>query len=503
MIQKAKPPQRRKTGYDRQDMVQLLERSGIMLSAQQAELLWSYHNLLRQYNPDLNLTRIHNFENMVLKLYADSILPGTLIRLPSPLMDLGSGPGMPGIPLKIAFPELDVILAESRSKRTDFLEKVSEQLGLENVSVVSKSITASFAEPVNGVITRAVEHMAPTLERISGCLSQKGLAIFMKGPACDPEITEALDTCGRDYRLLSDISYRIPHTPHERRLVVFERISAPVRQQSEAAAARHTHRIIESGDNAVFKQLKKLRSGRGIRKHQAALASGSKITAEILRNFPERCLAWISRENQPPGPDVPPHTAWYQLSAPLFQEIDEFGTNAPILMASIPDMIPWSPEAGFAPGCTLLVPFQDPENVGTVIRSAVAFGVTRIVLLAESAHPFHPKAVRASGGAVFHAKLHEGPSLSDLLPDHGIIALSADGADITSFSFPASFGLIPGMEGPGLPPHLRKNTVSIPISAAVESLNAAAAAAIALFVWSSSIRSAEAPAPGPGGDNDK
>ncbi len=501
MPSKTKPPKRTSSQYDRQDMIRLLERCGIVLSAHQAAMLWSYHNLLRQYNPDLNLTRIHNFESMVLKLYADSILPGTLMNIPSPLMDLGSGPGMPGIPLKIAFPELNVILAETRSKRTDFLKKVSDDLGLENLSVVSGSITPSFTESVNAVITRAVEHMALTLERISGCLCQKGLAIFMKGPACDPEITEALDASGDHYRLFSDISYTIPHTPHERRLVVFERISAPVWQRARAAAARHPHRMIESADNALFKQLKKLRFGRGIRKHQAALVSGSKITQEILRKFPERCLAWISREHQPPGSDLPRNTAWYQLSAPLFQELDEFGTNSPILMVSTPEILPWSPDAGFAPGCTLLVPFQDPENVGTVIRSAVAFGVTRIILLAESAHPFHPKAVRASGGAVFHAELQEGPSLLDLSPNDDIIALSADGADLTSGSFPSAFGLIAGMEGPGLPLHLRKNAVSIPIASTVESLNAAAAAAIALFVWSRSARRAE-PSVRPG-DADK
>lgn len=483
-----KQPKRKSPSYDRKDMVLLLERSGITLADSQAERLWSYHNLLRQYNPELNLTRIHNFENMVLKLYVDSILPGTLIQLPSPLMDLGSGPGMPGIPLKIAFPELEVILAESRSKRTDFLKIVIEKIQLKKISVISKSISESFREPVNAVITRAVENMVPTLERISGCLAQGGLAVFMKGPGCDPEVADAVDKCGGQYRLSADIPYRIPHTTHDRRLVVFERLSAPVWQIKDAAMTRHPFRSIESEDNALFKQLKKLRSGRGIRKNQAALVSGSKITREILNAFPERCQAWISRDDQPPGPDVPENVAWYQLSPHLFQAIDEFGTNAPILMVAVPDMIPWRPDTGFEKGCSLLVPFQDPENVGTVIRSAVAFGVTRVILLAESAHPFHPKAIRASGGAVFHADLYEGPALSDLPPDLSILALSAEGADISALEFPPAFGLLPGIEGPGLPDHLRANALSIPITPEVESLNAATATAIALFAWSLSSR---------------
>lgn len=484
----AKQPKRKSTSYDRTDMIRLMERSGIAIDDFQADRLWSYHNLLRQYNPDLNLTRIHNFENMVLKLYVDSILPGALMPLPSPLMDLGSGPGMPGIPLKIVFPELEVILAESRSKRTDFLKIVIEKLELQNISVISKSITESFMEPVNGVITRAVENMGLTLERISGCLAKGGLAVFMKGPGCDPEIADAVDKCAGQYRLFSDIVYKIPHTPHDRRLVVFERLSAPVWQIKDAAMTRHLFRRIESEDNALFKQLKKLRSGKGIRKNRAALVSGSKIVREVLAAFPQRCLAWISREDQPPGEDLPENVEWYQLSPQLFQAIDEFGTNAPILMVAAPDMTPWQPDAGFENGCTLLVPFQDPENVGAVIRSAVAFGVTRIVLLAESAHPFHPKAIRASGGAVFHADFFDGPALSDLPRDAHILTLSAEGTDISDVQFPPAFGLLAGIEGPGLPAHLRENALSIPIMPAVESLNAATAAAIALFAWSCSLR---------------
>ena len=74
----------------------ILERSGIRLSSFQLEQLWLYHQLLRQYNPELNLTRIHNFANMVLKLYVDSMLPAQMVELPSPLLDLGTGPGAAG-----------------------------------------------------------------------------------------------------------------------------------------------------------------------------------------------------------------------------------------------------------------------------------------------------------------------------------------------------------------------------------------------------------------------
>ncbi len=98
-------------------LAKILSASGISLPPVAIDQLWKYHLLLREFNRELNLTRIHNFANMVRKLYVDSILPGQIIELPSPLMDIGSGPGMPGIPLKIAYPGLEVILAESRANR--------------------------------------------------------------------------------------------------------------------------------------------------------------------------------------------------------------------------------------------------------------------------------------------------------------------------------------------------------------------------------------------------
>ncbi len=161
-----------------------------------------------------------------------------------------------------------------------------------------------------------------------------------------------------------------------------------------------------------------------------------------------------------------------------------FGTASPLLLVRIDEISEWHASEGLQKGCTLFVPFQDPENVGAVIRTAVAFGVSSIILLAEAANPYHPKAIRASGGIVFRANLFEGPSIKDLPEDLPIRPLSKEGESISNFPFPESFGLLPGMEGPGLPERLRQRGLSIPIRPEVESLNAVVAAAIALFEWS-------------------
>lgn len=465
-------------------MAELFRSCGISLDQDRLSRFWTYHQLLREYNPVLNLTRIHNFDNMVLKLYVDSALPARLTDLPSPLLDMGTGPGMPGIPLKIMRPDLQMLLAESRQNRVTFLETAVKRLGFSAVEVVGQAVGPAFQTPVPAVITRAVAAIPDILDRIQGCLEQDGLAIFMKGPDCDAEIETATREMVSRFKLVENIAYRIGNTPNQRRLVIFRRIDRPAFAVRDAAMKRHTTRTVESPQNAVFKDLKKLLSGRGIKKAAAALVSGDKQIAEILTRFPKRCRAWItSGDASPPPEGTPDSLEWIQLSDDLFRQLDIFGTRYPLLHVRIPQMPTWRPEEGFETGCTLLIPFQDPENVGAVIRSAVAFDVSRIILLAESAHPFHPKAIRASGGAVFAADFRTGPSIHDLNATAPILPLSGEGTPIDCAAFPDAFGLMPGIEGPGLPDRFRVTAVSIPISDAVESLNAAVATAIALFEW--------------------
>lgn len=472
---------------DPENLRRLLRGCGIILTSLQGRQLWSYHQMLRAHNEELNLTRIHNFRNMALKLYADSILPGQLMQLPSPLLDLGSGAGMPGVPLRIAFPHLDITLAESRQNRVRFLHRVCEHLHLDNLRVIGRTIHAGFQEPTTGVISRAVEDMARTLERILGCLTLAGKAIFMKGPNCDREIETALQRHQRSYRLLQDLPYHIPGTPHQRRLVVFQRIDEPVWALKASAMKRHHVKQIESEQNETFKGLKKLLTARGVKKQQRALLSGQKQVLEILRDYPSRSEAWIaSAAADPPPPDAPAHLAWYQLDPKLFAALDSFGTRYPLLLLRVESFPQWEPAAGLPNGCSVLIPFQDPENVGAVIRSAAAFGASQVILLEDAAHPYHPKALRASGGAVLRVKLLQGPALKDLPENLPLVPLSVTGKNIADFVFPDTFGLVPGLEGLGIPHRLQSQAVSIPITSTVESLNASVAAAIALYAWARS-----------------
>lgn len=467
----------------------LLTQCGITLGPEQLDALWAYHRMLRAANPALNMTRIHNFDNMVLKHYVDSLLVLKFLKLPSPLIDMGSGPGLPGIPLKIASPETRMILAEPRSARVDFLNEVCAKLNLADVEVYPHKLGADYPSRVQGVITRAVASIPETFERVAGCIEPGGLMIFMKGPGCDPEIAEAKREWREHFHLTADHAYSIPGTSHDRRLVVYERTEAdaPVSDKHPSKAPTfHAGPIreISSESNPTYRQLHDLLSGRGVRKHGQAILAGKRITDEVQERFADRVLGWITDPNGPAPPD--PSWTWHRLAPPLFKNLDAAGTRSPLLLVQTPEIPAWSDDEPWPEGCTLFVPFQDPENVGAVIRSAAAFGVPRVVLLKEAAHPFHPKSSRAAGPALFQTELMTGPSAQALnSSSHPLIALDADGDEIGDRPFPKTFGLVIGLEGPGLPEHLRRGERRrIAMAPDVESLNAATAAAVALYEWS-------------------
>jgi len=471
----------------------IIERCGIVLDETQLDRLWRYHQMLRTANVELNLTRIHKFESMVLKHYVDSLLVLKYVELPATLIDMGSGAGLPGIPLKIARPEVQMILAEPRGARSAFLREVCEQLRLERVDVYAHKLGPDYPGQVGGVISRAVGPIRETLDRVTTCLTAEGRVLFMKGPECDAEVVDATTSHAGVFRLAFDQPYTIPGTPHRRRLVVFERLegepprrllSRSQRLRTEAAAA-FTGRVreITSASNPTFQRCCDLLGGRGIRKHGEAILAGERIGAEVLARFSEHVLAWLTDSDGPPPPDE--SIAWLRLSDPLFKQLDLVGTHAPLLLVRVPTILPWSDDDPWPRGCTLFVPFQDPENVGAVIRSAAAFGAARVVLLRKAAHPFHPRASRAAGPALFQVPLRRGPSLEALRVNHlPLIALDTTGPELGETPFPDSFGLVVGAEGPGLPIPLRHGERRrIAMQPGVESLNAATAAAIALYVW--------------------
>lgn len=197
-------------------------------SHEERKKLAQFYTVLMKNQEYQNFTRLLKIKDVAIKHFIDCLVITELVVLKFPLIDVGTGPGFPGIPLKIRYPKEKILLAEGVQKRVEFLKKVREDLQLENLDIIGRNINEHFVYPVQSVITRAVEDIPNTLRNVMSCLQEGGCVYFMKGPGVDPEIKMAEDL-KEFYKLEKDIAYTLKHTENKRRLVVYRKIkNAPL-----------------------------------------------------------------------------------------------------------------------------------------------------------------------------------------------------------------------------------------------------------------------------------
>jgi 16S rRNA (guanine527-N7)-methyltransferase len=453
-------------------------KAGLVLEPLELRRFGWLLQLLEKRNPQQDLTRIEDPRNIVVKHFVDSALAAGLIELKGVMMDLGSGAGFPGLPMAVLRPDWQLLLAEPRGRRLAFIEEAIELLGLTNVEVYPHKVTPAFDRPIDSLVARDFGSCGNIIKLASAILPAGGRLHLLKGPAVDRELAAAaLLPQWNDFDDLKNRTYSLGPSKPIRRLITMVKIG-----ETPEVTKIFWPKIkdIASPLNPTYKTFLRLSDSRQIRKLGQAIMSGSKVVEEMLENYPEQLLGLLAiRPRDYEHLSLPDELAIYHLRPEIFPALDLFGTGPPLLITQALELDPWDPQEPFE-GIRIFVPFQDPANVGTVIRSAAAFGAGTI-LLKEAANPYHPKSLRASGPTVYSSELLRGPSITELTPGPNFYALSADGIDIRELKAPTSLNLLLGLEGQGVSSDWPiEKRLSIPMKPKVESLNAAAAAAVAL-----------------------
>lgn len=237
---------------------------------------------------------------------------------------------------------------------------------------------------------------------------------------------------------------------------------------------------VSSRANDHFKRLSSLTTAKAMKKHGEFLVMGEKLVRETLKD--PRGFK-IRSEIVPPGGTsiTSKGITVFEFSGELFREVDTLGTKFNLLVLQLPELRE-SDLSAEPLGLELVCPLGDPSNLGAVIRSAAAFGISKIILTEEAASPFHPKAIKASAGAVLGIAIERTGALASYRATGASYALDMKGMPIENWEAPANARLIVGEEGPGLPELKSIPRISIP-TVSVESLNATVAASLAIAEW--------------------
>ena len=206
----------------------------IYLTERQMMSLAAYERELLEWNKKFNLTAIRDSESIRTKHFLDSFscVLAWKTSVPHQLIDVGTGAGFPGIPLKILYPNLKLTLVESVGKKAVFCEHIVQVLGLEQVEVIQARAedlgqNPRHREKYDWAIARAVanlhvlsEYLIPLVRLGGGMLAQKGES----GPAEAQSAEEAMKLLGGKFKQL--IPVHLPSVAEDRYLVVVEKIAA-------------------------------------------------------------------------------------------------------------------------------------------------------------------------------------------------------------------------------------------------------------------------------------
>lgn len=209
---------------NKQEFINKVGELGIILTEEQLLQLDTYSNFLLEYNSHTNLTAIKEEDQVYLKHFYDSLtfIKALDVTKYNNLLDIGTGAGFPGMVLKIVFPELEVTLLDSNNKKINFLQELSNKLGLTKINFYhgrAEDFCVKNRESFDIVTARAVTNMTALSELCLPLVKLNGYFIALKGSNQD-ELNDSKNAIKILGGLIEDtINFELPYDGGERNIV--------------------------------------------------------------------------------------------------------------------------------------------------------------------------------------------------------------------------------------------------------------------------------------------
>ena len=203
----------------------------IKLNEKEVQSFKKYMDLLLEWNTKINLTAITEEDEIILKHFLDSCTIMKCIKSEDKIIDIGTGAGFPGIPLKIINPDIHITLMDSLNKRINFLNDVIDKLSLKNIDAVHSRAedlarNEKFREKYDIAVSRAVANLSTLSEYMLPFVKIGGKCICMKGPNIDEEVENAKGAISKlGGRIKSIDNFKLGNTENERNIIVIEKIA--------------------------------------------------------------------------------------------------------------------------------------------------------------------------------------------------------------------------------------------------------------------------------------
>lgn len=214
---------------NRELLVKGAAQLGIQLEEKKVDAFDLYLRELIKWNQKMNLTSIRTEKGIVLKHFLDSLSVVPHLPTISSLLDIGSGAGFPGIPLKMVCPHLGVTLIDSVQKKVDFQKHIIRTLGLKGMTAIhgriqDKEIIQGFGNQFDATIARAFSDLKTLLILAFPLLKKRGMVLAMKGKSIEEEWSPLPATEEIGYRLFKTAFFTLPFSSIQRSILLFEKI---------------------------------------------------------------------------------------------------------------------------------------------------------------------------------------------------------------------------------------------------------------------------------------